>query len=194
MAATRVGDVDGHGLFGVLEETDEGLLCHDCGWRGQHLGLHVYRVHGLTASGYRFAHGLKRTRGLVGAATRAVITENATLRYASPAGAAFRRARDPAGAALVRLAQGAACVCGGCRGQGRCRGTHGSLHAGTSGRDVWLVRGPVLPASRIQAAKILLAKLRGQADTRGRRGRRCPTSSSRLGATFAPITSSRGSS
>jgi hypothetical protein len=105
VAAVRVGDVDGHGLFGVLDETDAGLLCHDCGWRGQHLGLHVYRAHGLTASAYRIAHGLKRRRGLVGAATRVVITENATLRYASPAGTAFRRARDPAGAALVRLAQ-----------------------------------------------------------------------------------------
>ena len=102
----KVGDVDGHGLFGVLDETAEGLLCHDCGWRGQHLGLHVYRAHGLTASGYRLAHGLKRKRGLVSATTRAVITQNATLRYTKPASAAFRRARDPQGAALVRLARG----------------------------------------------------------------------------------------
>jgi hypothetical protein len=105
VAATRVGDADGHGLFGVLDEPDDGLLCHDCGWRGQHLGLHVYRAHGLTASGYRYAHGLKRTRGLVAASTRAVITENARRRYTKPAGAAFRLARDPQGAALARLAQ-----------------------------------------------------------------------------------------
>src|SRR5665647_1237256 len=78
VAATRVGDVDGYGLFGVLDETDDGLLCHDCGWRGQHLGSHVYRALGVTASGYRFVHGLKRTRGLVAASTRAVVTENAT--------------------------------------------------------------------------------------------------------------------
>ena len=101
----RVGDVDGHGLFGVLDETADGLLCHDCGWRGQHLGLHAYRAHGRSAASYRIAHGLKRTRGLVGAATRAVIKENATRRYTSPTGAAFRRARDPQAAALVRLAQ-----------------------------------------------------------------------------------------
>jgi hypothetical protein len=103
--AVRVGDVDGQGLFGVLDETPEGLLCHDCGWRGQHLGLHVYRAHGLTASGYRFAHGLKRTRGLVAAATRAVITQNATLRYTTAAGAGFRQVRDPQAAASARLAR-----------------------------------------------------------------------------------------
>jgi len=101
----RVGDVDGHGLFGVLDETADGLLCHDCEWRGQHLGLHAYRAHGRSAASYRIAHGLKRTRGLVGAATRAVMKENATLRYTRPTGAAFRRARDPQAAALVRLAQ-----------------------------------------------------------------------------------------
>jgi hypothetical protein len=80
----QFGDVDGHGLFGVLDETAEGLLCHDCGWGGQHLGLHVYRAHGLTASGHRLAHGLRRTRGLVRAATRAVIIQSATLRYTKP--------------------------------------------------------------------------------------------------------------
>ena len=101
----RVGDVDGQGLFGVLDETADGLLCHDCGWRGQHLGLHAYRAHGRSAASYRIAHGLKRTRGLVGAATRAVIKENATRRYTRPTGAAFRRARDPQAAALVQLAK-----------------------------------------------------------------------------------------
>jgi len=105
VAEMRVGDVDGHGLFGVLDETADGLLCHDCEWRGQHLGLHAYRAHGRSAASYRIAHGLKRTRGLVGAATRAVMKENATLRYTRPTGAAFRRARDPQAAALVRLAQ-----------------------------------------------------------------------------------------
>ena len=80
VTVVRVGDIDGQGLFGVLDETAGGLLCHECGWRGQHLGLHVYRAHGLTASGYRSAHGLKRTRGLVTAEIRAVIKRNATLR------------------------------------------------------------------------------------------------------------------
>jgi hypothetical protein len=102
----RVGDVDGAGLFGALDETVQGLLCHECGWRGQHLGLHVYRAHGVTASDYRVLHGLKRTRGLVAAATRAVITQNATLRYATATGAGFRRARDPQAAAVARLARG----------------------------------------------------------------------------------------
>ena len=104
MTPIRVGDVDGAGLFGVLDETAQGLLCHDCGWRGQHLGLHVYRAHGVTASVYRVAHGLKRTRGLVAAPTRALITQNATARYMTVTGAGFRRARDPQAAAAARLA------------------------------------------------------------------------------------------
>ncbi len=61
----EVGAPDGHGRFGMLDEDDEGLLCHECGHRFQHLGLHVWKAHGLTAREYRMAHGLLRSRGLV---------------------------------------------------------------------------------------------------------------------------------
>jgi predicted transcriptional regulator len=49
----------------VLDEDDAGLLCHECGHRFQHLGLHVWEAHGPTAREYRMAHGLLRSRGLV---------------------------------------------------------------------------------------------------------------------------------
>lgn len=65
----QVGDRDGFGRYGELDETDEGLLCHKCGGRFTHLGVHVYKAHGLTAAAYRQAHGLSR-RGLVTTPTR----------------------------------------------------------------------------------------------------------------------------
>ncbi len=49
----RVGERDGYGRYGMLDETSDGLLCHECGQRFTHLGLHVYRRHGMTAAAYR---------------------------------------------------------------------------------------------------------------------------------------------
>ena len=37
----NVGDPDGYGEFGVLDEDAGGLLCHECGRRFSHLGLHA---------------------------------------------------------------------------------------------------------------------------------------------------------
>lgn len=97
----NVGDLDGHGQYGVLDEDADGLLCHECGRRFAHLGLHAWKGHGSTASEYREAHGLARSRGLVGGATRETIADNArrTLR-AKPR---FVTARDPAAARAARI-------------------------------------------------------------------------------------------
>ena len=95
----RVGDRDGFGRFGVVDETADGLLCHECGRRFIHLGLHVYKAHGVTANEYRVAHGLRR-RGLVVAPTAEVIAENA--RRTLSAKAAFSRARDPTAASQAQ--------------------------------------------------------------------------------------------
>lgn len=91
----QVGDRDGFGRYGELDETDEGLLCHECGGRFTHLGVHVYKAHGLTAAGYRQAHGLSR-RGLVTTPTREVIAANARVQLAAKP--AFQARRDPAAA------------------------------------------------------------------------------------------------
>ncbi|WP_368859565.1 MucR family transcriptional regulator [Georgenia satyanarayanai] len=99
----EVGDEDGHGRFGVLEEDADGLLCHECGQRFVHLGLHVYRAHGLTAAEYRQAHGLGR-RGLVAASTRQALADGARARL--PRNSAFLERRDPAKATAARLAAG----------------------------------------------------------------------------------------
>lgn len=103
MPLMHVGDEDGHGRYGVLDEDVEGLLCHECGRRYAHLGLHVYKAHGLTAKEYRAEHGLGR-RGLVAEATRLTIADNARERL--PRKSLFVQRRDPARAAAARLAAG----------------------------------------------------------------------------------------
>lgn len=95
------GDQDGFGRYGMLEEVDDGLTCHECGQPHQHLGLHVARAHGSTAAQYRIMHGLKRSRGLVVASIRAKQVENGQRIAASPSGIALVEARDPGRAAKI---------------------------------------------------------------------------------------------
>lgn len=102
----NVGDPDGHGTYGVVEEDDDGLLCHECGRRLTHLGLHAWKAHGMTAATYRAEHGLARSRGLVATPTRDTITTNARRNYSDRP--QFVDARDPAAATAARLAGGAA--------------------------------------------------------------------------------------
>lgn len=88
----RVGERDGFGRYGVVDETVDGLLCHECGRRFTHLGLHVFKAHGTSAAEYRTAHGLGR-RGLVATVTSEVIADNA--RRTMKSRPAFIEARDP---------------------------------------------------------------------------------------------------
>jgi hypothetical protein len=99
-----VGERDGFGRHGVLDETDDGLLCAECGWTGAHLGLHVYRAHGMTADAYRARYGLLRSRGLVASNIREKIQANG--RVGMPSRAAFVARRDPAAATRERLRMG----------------------------------------------------------------------------------------
>lgn len=100
-----LGQRDGFGLFGVVDEDPEGLLCHECGRRFAHLGLHAWRGHGMMAGEYRSAHGLARSRGLVASATRDAITQNARRTFSTKT--RFLAGRDPAAATAARLASGA---------------------------------------------------------------------------------------
>lgn len=101
----QIGDPDGDGLYGVLDEDADGLLCHECGKRFAHLGLHAFRGHELTAAQYRQAHGLARSRGLVASGTREAITANARRGFAAKT--KFIEVRDPAAATEARLSNGA---------------------------------------------------------------------------------------
>ena len=97
----RYGEIDGFGHHGILDEDATGLLCHDCGWRGTHLGLHSWKAHGITAAAYRDRHGLRRTKGLVAADLHEKMSTGAAERLP----AALVRARDPQRARAARLAQ-----------------------------------------------------------------------------------------
>ena len=89
----NLDEPDGHGHYGRLDDDPErGLLCHECGRRFIHLGLHAWRGHGLTANEYRAAHGLSRVHGLVTAATLETIAGNARRNY--PTNTTLIEARD----------------------------------------------------------------------------------------------------
>src|SRR5258705_6624449 len=79
-----LGDPDGYGRYGVLEEQPGGLVCHECGRTFPSLGLHAYRGHGMTAAQYRERHGFQRTAGLITAELRTRIQDNAEAQMASP--------------------------------------------------------------------------------------------------------------
>lgn len=100
----RIGDLDGHGTFGVLDEDGDGLLCHECGWHGQHLGLHAYKAHQSSARQYKIDHGLHRSKGLIAAAVRKKLAEHGAAEL--PKKATFLAGRDPRKATAARLASG----------------------------------------------------------------------------------------
>ena len=99
-----VGERDGFGRYGVLDETADALVCAFCGWTGAHLGLHAYRAHGMTADAYRARYGLLRSRGLVASNTREKIRANG--RAGMPSRAAFVARRYTAAATRARLKTG----------------------------------------------------------------------------------------
>ncbi|MEO6702586.1 MAG: MucR family transcriptional regulator [Jatrophihabitantaceae bacterium] len=73
-APERVGDRDGYGRFGELDDDGQTVLCHECGRRRRSLGRHI-RVHGMTAAEYRQAHGLSTGCSLIGAELRGRLSE-----------------------------------------------------------------------------------------------------------------------
>ncbi len=86
----RLGKPDGAGIFGVLDENDEGVLCHECGKRFRSLGKHAVMAHDLTAAEYKDKHGIPRKQSLASRAFR----ENVSARSSKPeALARFARAR-----------------------------------------------------------------------------------------------------
>ena len=76
----RLGHPDGAGVYGVLDETEEGILCHECGRRLRSLGNHARLAHALTAAEYRDKHGLPRGRALIARDLREAIS----ARFSTP--------------------------------------------------------------------------------------------------------------
>lgn len=86
--ARRVGEPDGYGQYGILDEEAGRVLCHECGRSLNALGYHVHAVHGMTADEYRDAHGLPRTLPLTAARVSESLSRRASGRRR---GAGWRR-------------------------------------------------------------------------------------------------------
>lgn len=76
----RVGDPSGQGVWGRVDRTAEGVLCHECGQRFASLGIHLARAHELTARVYRDRHGIPDEESL------AVVSAGRPRRRAHPCG------------------------------------------------------------------------------------------------------------
>ena len=61
----QVGDRDGHGRYGIIDEDASGLLCHECGGRFKHLATHISMGHKISVADYREHHGLHASKPLV---------------------------------------------------------------------------------------------------------------------------------
>lgn len=102
----RVGDPDGHGRYGVLDQDEDGLLvCHDCGGGYQQLATHARYAHGYAnAAEYRQAHGLRRSEKLAAPASRQRMSDAYDKnRDAHLAALAAHRDPDKARAQSVRV-------------------------------------------------------------------------------------------
>lgn len=61
----QVGDKDGYGQYGIIDETAAGILCHECGKRFNHLSTHLSQGHKIKVADYRRQHGLHAKKPLV---------------------------------------------------------------------------------------------------------------------------------
>lgn len=59
-----VGEPFRGGYWGIVDETDEGVLCYECGKRFRHLGTHLPGAHGMRAVDYKDLYGIPRTQSL----------------------------------------------------------------------------------------------------------------------------------
>ncbi|MEV7930474.1 MucR family transcriptional regulator [Kitasatospora sp. NPDC088779] len=98
----RIGQIDGHGQYGIFDDDGSTVLCHECGRRLKGLAFHVNRAHGMSAAQYREAHGLARGLALISADLRDTRSELSRSRIGTPAWNRFEAARDPAAAAAAR--------------------------------------------------------------------------------------------
>lgn len=82
-AETFPGDPSGHGIYGQLEQTEFGAICHECGHPFISIAVHTSRTHQLSAAEYRRRHGIPRHIPLVAdqvSANRASDTPSALRR------------------------------------------------------------------------------------------------------------------
>ncbi|WP_072688402.1 MucR family transcriptional regulator [Rhodococcus marinonascens] len=98
----QVGDADGFGNYGVIDETADGLLCHECGARARGLGVHVYKQHGMTAREYKVQHGFPVRKSLLPIDTQELLAAKARERVGTRGWQNLVDARNPIAAAAAR--------------------------------------------------------------------------------------------
>ena len=98
--APRVGQPVGAGVYGRVDETEDGrLVCHECGGAYLNLAVHVALAHGMSADEYRDTYELPRTVKLAAASVRERIGRSS----ARPENLAqLVRVRDPVAASASR--------------------------------------------------------------------------------------------
>lgn len=98
----KLGDPDGRGRYGYIEETADGLLCHECGNHYRSLAAHAYRSHGLTADEYRVEHGIPQRITLIAGDMKDALSKASTQRIGSAGWEKLVEKRDPSAAAHAR--------------------------------------------------------------------------------------------
>ena len=98
--APRVGQPVGAGVYGRVDETEDGrLVCHECGGAYLNLAAHVALVHGMSADEYRDVYELPRTVKLAAASVR----ERISCSSSRPGNLArLASVRDPVAASAAR--------------------------------------------------------------------------------------------
>lgn len=102
LSTRMVGESDGAGQWGILDEDVGGVLCHECGRRLQALGYHLRVVHEMSPDEYRDAHGLPRGLALVASGVRDALSVHAQGRVGTDSWHRLEVARDPEAAAHAR--------------------------------------------------------------------------------------------
>lgn len=98
----KPGDKDGYGRYGHIDETADGLLCHECGKRYRSLGAHSNGAHGMTADEYRATHGIPQRIPLVTTAMSQTMSKHSSSRVGTEAWQRLVDKRDPTAASRSR--------------------------------------------------------------------------------------------
>ncbi len=101
----RLGQPDGHGHYGELDDDGTTVGCHECDLRFKALARHLQYTHGMTPEQYRQAHGLPRGLALQPAALVQAAADRARARIGTPGWLRFEQQRDPAVAAAARTTE-----------------------------------------------------------------------------------------
>lgn len=96
------GSPSGCGIYGVLEERDGLMLCHECGRWYRSVGSHLAQGHGITAREYRRRHGIPARFPLLVAEIADEQSERARAYVDTPAWKRLEDARDPHAASQSR--------------------------------------------------------------------------------------------